>query len=651
MVRPARAGRGAPQLIRGGLRAGADEQLHGGHRSAATQAPDLVAFHDRFAAAALAYCAYLCAPAAIGDAVEAAWTRLFAAAGSGGSLDPDELERTLRAALRAEALMRAPAGANGALAPRLDDAGRAFRRLAAGGPPPLGRSALARAPDGVRLAAFYDRHAAAALAYCARLRPPDALAGAVDAAFARMFHSRPAAEPAGEDELRAALRTALSDEVGAGAEAKLAFNSLAGDQAPVLGRSLLAEALGRAPARGGRRLARDVLPEPPKWLRRAVAGAPWLPPLGARGRRRLAVGLLVVGVLLLVEAGLTVLWKEPFTAYLGARAQDRLVRQLDRRAAEQSIGAADARRLASIPGGPERARAGMSLLARRERTTVREGDALGMLSIKRLGLEAVVVKGTASADLRKGPGFYDRASSLPGEGRITGIAGHRTTYGAPFRKLDSLRSGDVVTLRMPYGLFTYRVERREIVPSHFLGAFDGGGGGDRLILSACHPVFSDAKRLLVYAALVSERPLGVAAGAPGATPPARAGLDRERVRRRLAKLGSRPLTLGMTGAAVRELQHLLGLPRTGTFDANTAAAVRAFQQRHRLPVTGVVGERTKHALARRKRIPLRPPTPVPVQPAVPAPSPQAAPPSTTTPPPGAPASPPASGTSSGRSGY
>ena len=92
-----------------------------------------------------------------------------------------------------------------------------------------------------------------------------------------------------------------------------------------------------------------------------------------------------------------------------------------------------------------------------------EGDPVGRLRIARIGVSAVAVEGTDAADLRSGPGHYP-GTPLPGQRGTVGIAGHRTTYGAPFRRIDKLRPRDPIVLEMPYGRFTYRVERTRIVP-------------------------------------------------------------------------------------------------------------------------------------------------------------------------------------------
>jgi sortase A len=94
---------------------------------------------------------------------------------------------------------------------------------------------------------------------------------------------------------------------------------------------------------------------------------------------------------------------------------------------------------------------------------------------------------------------------MPGERGTVAIAGHRTTYGAPFRKVDKLDPGDRIELRMPYGDFVYRVERTKIVPPTELSVLDRVDH-DRLVLSACHPLYSAAQRIIVFARLTTATP-------------------------------------------------------------------------------------------------------------------------------------------------
>src|SRR5207253_10140358 len=104
------------------------------------------------------------------------------------------------------------------------------------------------------------------------------------------------------------------------------------------------------------------------------------------------------------------------------------------------------------------------LEAARYRRTLKVGQALGRIRVPRLGLNMVVVTGTDESSLEKGPGWYT-GTRLPGEGQLVYIAGHRTTYLAPFAHIDSLRRGDSVTLELPYATFVYRVTGHKVVRS------------------------------------------------------------------------------------------------------------------------------------------------------------------------------------------
>src|SRR5207302_801674 len=171
-----------------------------------------------------------------------------------------------------------------------------------------------------------------------------------------------------------------------------------------------------------------------------------LVPVARRACRHAIAVLAMLGVLVLLDVGLALVWKEPVTAFLASRAQDDLRSQLaalDREPA--MITPAQARQLAAIRDPGKRAAARIAFLAQRLDATTRPGRALGTLQIKRIGIDFVLVQGTGAPALRKGPGHYQVAGlGLPGEGRAVGIAGHRTTYEAPFRSIDALRPGDQI---------------------------------------------------------------------------------------------------------------------------------------------------------------------------------------------------------------
>jgi sortase A len=143
------------------------------------------------------------------------------------------------------------------------------------------------------------------------------------------------------------------------------------------------------------------------------------------------------------------------------------------------------------------------------------------IRIPRIGVSSVVVNGTRSSDLSSGPGIYPE-TVFPGIPGTTAIAGHRTTYLAPFRHVDALHRGNRILLNAPYAHFTYTVTGKAVVSPRDVQAATRDVGYPRLVLSACTPLFSAAKRLLVYARLTRTVPTGAAAAVPLATLRARA---------------------------------------------------------------------------------------------------------------------------------
>jgi sortase A len=225
--------------------------------------------------------------------------------------------------------------------------------------------------------------------------------------------------------------------------------------------------------------------------------------------RVLSVVLILAGVLALIDAGVTLVWQEPLTALYAKLRQDHLSGTL--RAVERAAPTPLERRaLASLPD--ERRR--IAFLARELERHTGGGSAVGRIVIPLINASYVVVKGTDTSDLQGGPGIYSE-TSFPGVAGTTAIAGHRTTYLAPFRHIDALRRGSRILLNMPYAHFTYTVIGERVVAPTDVRAAVGNVGYSRLVLSACTPLFSAAKRLLVYARLTSTVPEGAARLLPG----------------------------------------------------------------------------------------------------------------------------------------
>jgi len=243
------------------------------------------------------------------------------------------------------------------------------------------------------------------------------------------------------------------------------------------------------------------------------------PPRRRAGRalRAFSTALLVLGALVLLDAAVTLVWQEPLSALYATLQQDRLRDALHRLEA-------------AAPPAPERAqlarladeRRRVAFLAAQLARHAAPGSAVGSIRIPRLGADYVVVYGTGVAELERGPGIYTPSSypgtRLPGLGGTTAIAGHRTTFLAPFRHIDELRRGAEIYVDMPYAHFTYTVTGQHAVSPADVGLAVANVGYPRLVLSACTPPFSAAERLLVFARLTRVVPVGAALPPPALTP-------------------------------------------------------------------------------------------------------------------------------------
>jgi len=212
------------------------------------------------------------------------------------------------------------------------------------------------------------------------------------------------------------------------------------------------------------------------WLRRSTL---WLGTL-----------LIVAGCAGLAWAAAITLRQDPFTALYAKRAQMQLSSAYDERVRE----------IRPQLAAPTAKKTPLATVARRYRNTTSTGDAVGKLRIPAMGLSTVLVQGTDHESLKKGPGVDER-THMPGEGQLVYIAGHRTTYLAPFSHIDRLERGDAVSLSTPYATFDYRVTNHVIVPASDIGRLKSRGH-EELALQACHPRFFATERYIVYARLV-----------------------------------------------------------------------------------------------------------------------------------------------------
>jgi sortase A len=215
--------------------------------------------------------------------------------------------------------------------------------------------------------------------------------------------------------------------------------------------------------------------------------------------RVLGLLLIVAGVLTLGWVVVVWQWQDPFTAIYTHVEQNRLSHSYERRVHAYRPKPTHGKDLAAV-------QLQIAAEARAYARTLQTGDPVGRLKIGRIGLKMVVVQGTDHETLKKGPGHYE-PSRLPGEGHLIYVAGHRTTYLAPFAHIDDIELGDYITFSLPYATFTYRVQRHYIVRSDQLSVLQDHGR-EILRLQACHPRFFATHRYIVDATLASFTPTG-----------------------------------------------------------------------------------------------------------------------------------------------
>jgi sortase A len=208
--------------------------------------------------------------------------------------------------------------------------------------------------------------------------------------------------------------------------------------------------------------------------------------------------LAVAGALILVWAFLVWQWQDPFTLFYTKWKQRELVSQYEKRTRSFEI---------SLSGKSLAAeRASIARAAHRYRMSATRGQAIGRLRVPRMGVNMIIVNGTDTDSLKKGPG-RDQRTFMPGENRLIYIAGHRTTYSAPFSDINAMRKGDRITIDVPYGRFIYAMTRHRIVASTDLSVLRSPRY-EVLELQACHPRFFASHRYIAYARLVRVEPRG-----------------------------------------------------------------------------------------------------------------------------------------------
>jgi sortase A len=222
-----------------------------------------------------------------------------------------------------------------------------------------------------------------------------------------------------------------------------------------------------------------------------------------------SIALITAGLIVIADVGITLAYQEPLSSLYSSIKQSEKANQLKQLESsfltKSDVKQIERAKVAENSGHPHALEANISMLAQRLVDESKPGDALGRIEAPGMdGLNLVFVQGTDESSLELGPGHYPE-TAMPGQGKTVAIAGHRTTYLAPFRHIDSMKQGDKITLKMPYGTFIYSVQKTEIVDPSDVGIIHDTGY-ERLVLSACNPLYSAAQRYIVFARLVKTEP-------------------------------------------------------------------------------------------------------------------------------------------------
>jgi sortase A len=213
-----------------------------------------------------------------------------------------------------------------------------------------------------------------------------------------------------------------------------------------------------------------------------------------RALRIVSVTLITAGLVVLADVGATLAWKEPLSSLYGSIQQHNAENELKQLESKFPT-RADLRKVAPVRNIDRKVKILAGLFAKR----MHNGEAIGRIRIPKINLDVVAVQGTDTSSLQKGPGHYPQ-TPLPGQGGTSAFAGHRTTYLAPFRHLDELNNGDQIVVEMPYANFLYKVQKTKIVDPSDVGIVHKVGY-ERLVLTACHPLYSASERIVAFAKL------------------------------------------------------------------------------------------------------------------------------------------------------
>jgi sortase A len=216
--------------------------------------------------------------------------------------------------------------------------------------------------------------------------------------------------------------------------------------------------------------------------------------------------MMVAGVCSIAWAVLVWQWQDPFTAVYAKYEQHKLASRFSHSFADYRPPSVPAPAPAKHESGLAAEMAKIKADATAYRLALKEGEPVGRMIVPRFGLKSIVINGTAHDDLTKGPG-REMSTYMPGEGELVYVAGHRTTYLAPFAHIERMRAGDPITLEVPYGTFRYRVFRHRIVGADDVAVLHSRGR-EIVELQACHPRFFASHRYIVYGRLMQIDPQG-----------------------------------------------------------------------------------------------------------------------------------------------
>jgi len=199
--------------------------------------------------------------------------------------------------------------------------------------------------------------------------------------------------------------------------------------------------------------------------------------------------LIGLGVVVLLFTGYQIWGTSIQEAHAQNALRNTLVQETDNNQIRKAL--TDAAVVAKLPTGP-------AVTAART-TAPPEGEPIGDIRIPVIGVNQVVVEGTNTPDLRKGPGHYI-GTPLPGQGGNAAVAGHRTTYGHPFYNLDAVKVGDPIVLTTLQGTFVYVTTKSWVVSPSDTSVIQNQFA-NLITLTTCNPRFSASTRLVVQGKL------------------------------------------------------------------------------------------------------------------------------------------------------